>query len=172
MRCGPGRAHEKYANSSILQQPSWPLPWLSMAAPPGPVHMATTNQCLVSAEYLGVLMHAAFYITEWHSFIRAAPPVPEGSSKCKTQQIHRPHVSCSPDGNYTSVQCCGGPRARCHCVDPLTGIQLVGAHSVPEREKDTLDCSDGNIRGEPYIAYVRSTVLCKPHPAQNTNAFH
>lgn len=120
---------------------------------------------------LNILLHAALYITEWHSFIRAAPPVPEGSSKCRTQQIHRPHVSCSPDGNYTSVQCSGGPRARCLCVDPLTGIRLVGVHSVPEREKDTLDCSDGNTRGE-CIAYVRSTVLCKPHLAQNTIALH
>lgn len=77
------------------------------------------------------------------------PPSLESLTECRRQSVAFPHITCEDDGSFTALQCSGGPRGMCFCVDTATGQRLSGMsrpHMVPAGERDMLNCTEGELQ--------------------------
>ena len=81
------------------------------------------------------------------AWFSTAPPVEANfTTNCLRQSDRFPHITCEEDGSFTPVQCTGGRRGTCFCVDTTTGHRLSGMrHTVPVEERDTINCTRGEL---------------------------
>lgn len=110
---------------------------------PGPPRPRPRKNCFASVHEC-VQVHEKLLHVTWFS---TAPPVEENfTTNCLRQSDKFPHITCEEDGSFTPVQCSGGPRGMCYCVNTTTGRRLNGMpHNVPVKERDTINCTKGEL---------------------------
>lgn len=86
------------------------------------------------------------------AWFSTAPPVEANfTTNCLRQSDRFPHITCEEDGSFTPVQCTGGRRGMCFCVNTTTGHRLNGMpHTVPVEERDTINCTRGELCHHSY----------------------
>ena len=99
------------------------------------------------------------------AWFSTAPPVEANfTTNCLRQSDKFPHITCEEDGSFTPVQCTGGRRGMCFCVDTTTGHRLNGMpHTVPVEERDTINCTRGELCHHSY-SYTPELPVQSPLP--------